>query len=270
MRELKGLPLFLALVPSVWCLSYAFSVLMVGSIVGRQSSTSGIAPFLALIAIPPLALAGITAGRIARHVLSPTFRKKWTPMKWCAPVVLAIVAVAAFRQASGPILAGERAAHPRVIVNAAQLHKREGSMPQEGVLRATRVYDHLGKVNPAIPWTGGNVHLTNAGDVLQVSFEPGSRAVFIPLDGIDYIIFIDAVALRDPQGRPTLALLITGRATGRRDLLAVLSESGELVYLELLERFWNFRPVALAVASSSAEDLIVIGSEPQRALLFGP
>jgi hypothetical protein len=263
-------PVFGALVPVAWCLSYAFTVLAVGSSVGRQSSTSGIAPFLSLLATLPLALVGSALGRILRHMLSSSFRIRWTrPMRWCAPLVLAVVAAAASRHASQPIYAAERAALPRVIVNTVQLRKRAAALPGEGIRHAARVYDYLQRANSPIPWDDGSAQLVISGDTLVINFRPGGGSMAVPLPGIDYVNYVDAVSLRDANGRPALALLITGRATGRRDLLAVVSASGELVYLELLERFWNFRSVPLAVAASSAGDLIVVGSDPGKVLLFG-
>ena len=54
-----GLPDFCALVPVVWCLSYAITMLVVGSRIGRQSSTFAIGPFLAIIGAPFLGAVGL-------------------------------------------------------------------------------------------------------------------------------------------------------------------------------------------------------------------
>src|SRR5262249_8779810 len=115
----------------------------------------------------------------------------------------------------------------------------------------------------------GSAELADRGDALEVRFVPDGDVVLIPLPAIDYIHFVDAVRLEaGPDSRPALSLLITGRATGRRDLLAGVSASRELVYLELLERSWNFREIPLAAAPSPTGDRILIGSDEQTVLMF--
>jgi hypothetical protein len=186
-------------------------------------------------------------------------------------MLLLLVGVVASRQASQPIHAAEREARPRVILNAAQIHKRTSGLPAESIQHAVRIYDYLARINQPLQWEGRSVNLVNAGETLELRLSPAGSVVRIPLPGIDYINFVDAAPLRmGSSASPVLALLITGRATGRRDLIAIVSEAGELVYLELLDRTWNFRSVSLAISASPAGDLILVGSEPQDLLLFAP
>jgi hypothetical protein len=92
----------------------------------------------------------------------------------------------------------------------------------------------------------------------------------IPHRGIRYVASVDAMTFQDAAGsRTSLALLITGSATGRRDLLAIVSASRELVYLELLERTWSLGPVPLAILQSPARDVVLVGSEPQGMVAYG-
>ena len=238
-------------------------MLVVGSGTGRQGSTTGIGIGLAILAAPFLGALGLGFGRLVALVVKPVQSARWLRFAgWCAPLALVAIAVVASVQASGPIHVAERQAVPRVMVNLLPLHRQGAAGPTSDMTRASRVYDHLAKMNEAIPWGDGTVLLTNAGDNLQVSFEGAGGSLLIPLQGIDYINFIDAVPMMvDASDRPALALLITGRATGRRDLLAVVSGSRELVYLELLERSWDFRSVPLAIRPSTTGDQILIGSE---------
>src|SRR5262249_5993849 len=115
-------PMFCALVPVVWCLTYGFTVLDVGSAIGRQSSTSGIVVGFAVLAALPLALLGFAVGRLAEWVASAHIPGQLAKIvRWLSPLVLVLVAVTASRVASAPILAAERDALPRVIVNSAQI-----------------------------------------------------------------------------------------------------------------------------------------------------
>lgn len=267
-----GLPDFCALLPVVWCLSYGITMGVVGSAMGRQGSTFGIGIFFAFVEAPFLGLAGLLLGRLARYLLGSKIPQRVVRVaKWCAPVLLLLVAAVASRQASQPIYAAERQARPRVILNAAQIYKRTSGVPTESIQHAVRIYDYLAKINQPLQWEGRSVNLVNAGETLEVRLSPAGSPVRIPLSGIDYINFIDAAPLRmGSRASPVLALLITGRATGRRDLIAVVSQAGELVYLELLDRTWNFRSVPLAITASPAGDLVLVGSEPQNLLLLAP
>jgi hypothetical protein len=267
-----GLTDFCALLPVVWCLSYGITMGVVGAATGRQGSTFGIGIFFAFIKAPLLGFVGLMLGKFTRHLLGSSVPQRLVRVaKWCAPVLLLLVGAVASRQASGPIHAAEREAQPRVLLNLARIHKRTGGLPAEGVQPAVRVYDYLGKINQPIRWEGHSVNLVNAGETLEVRWSASGGVVRIPLPGIDYINFVDATPLRmGSRASPVIALLITGRATGRRDLICIVTEADGLVYLELLDRSWNFRTVPLAITSSPTGDLILVGSEPQDMLVFAP
>lgn len=265
-----GLPDFCAVVPVVWCLSYAITGLHVAGEVGRQSSTAGLGPGLAILAAPFLAALGLLSGRLARYLLRGRIRAQWLrPLRWGGVLALVVVGVLASRQASVPIRATERAAQPRVLLNTAQIEKRTAGLAMESLQRATRVYSYPDKVDRPIQWEERSVRFADTGDALELQFTPGGTSLRIPLAGIDYVNAVDAIPLRmGAAGRQALALLVTGRATGRRDLIAVVSPGGELLYLELLERSWNFRQVPLATAATAAGEVILVGTEPQHMLAF--
>lgn len=267
-----ALPLFLAAVPVVWCVAYGSTMLVTGSSLGRQSSTAGLPAFFTFLASLPLALMGSVLGRCALLPWKKVSQVRLNRLAmWSAPFVLLLIALVACLQARGPILAAEREATPRVIVNTERMQRQTVSVPSAQLLRGMRIYDELGKTNQQIAWNGGSIRLANLGHALRLTFTQGGETLLIPLPGIDYINFVDALTLNTTTGDgPQLSLLITGRATGRRDLLAVISSSRQLVYLELLDRFWNFRTVSLASLPSPAGDVVLVGSEPDRLLAFAP
>jgi hypothetical protein len=266
------LPNFCALLPVVWCLSYGVTLGVVGAIVGRQSSTAGLPAFFAVIGAPFLAGLGLVIGKQAAATLrarAPGASMRFTKRR--AALALLPVAVVAALLAVVPIYVADHAARPRVIAEEVRFQKRIGSLPGDGIRRAVRVHDHLAGTSHAVEWADGSVNLASTGGKLQLAFTANGAALEIPLAGIDYINYVDAIPLRiGADARPVLALLVTGRATGRRDLLAIVSASGELLYLELLDRFWNFRTVPLAIASSLAGDLILVGSDPRDLMVFSP
>lgn len=262
---------FFALVPATWCLSYGVSIMVTGARVGRQSSTTGIAVGLAFIGAIVLAGVGLIVGRIAARLIPelPEAARRYRTR--IAATVLLLVAAIAWWQASAPIHAADREATPRVIVNQVNLRGQMSATPIVDATRASRAYDYLQKIDQVVEWGSNRVQLALFDGVLEVRILPLGQSVPVPLPGIDYVRHIEAATLRLGTARqPALALLIAGRATGRRDLLCVITESGGLVYLELLDRFWNERMDALAITPSPAGDVIVVGSNPQNLLLLSP
>jgi hypothetical protein len=143
------------------------------------------------------------------------------------------------------------------------------TVPAEGVTSARRVYDYLGKVDDGIDWKGDRVTFEPIDSGLQVAFRDAGLSLLIPTTAVDYIITIDAIPVSlGTENGEAIAVLATGRATGARDLLAIISDAHELVYLELLERRWDFRAIPLAFARTSASGMILVGTNPDRLLAF--
>jgi hypothetical protein len=133
------------------------------------------------------------------------------------------------------------------------------------------VYDYLQKIDQPFEWGRNSVRLVQFDGAMDVRIFPQGRSVQVPLPGIDYVRHIEAATMQLGEAQqPALVLLIAGRATGRRDLLCVITESGGLVYLELLDRFWNERMYALAIVPSAAGDMIAVGSDPRNLLVISP
>jgi hypothetical protein len=266
----RGLAGFCGLAPVVWCVSYGDTILAVGGHIGRQSSTAGIPVFLSLLAALPLALVGTTVGRLLARVLGPAFQTRLRRISpWASPLVLAVIAVVASRTASGPIYAAEIASRPRVILDSAQIHRRAFNASNDGITPASRMLEPLQNLDHEISWQGGSIRVAERNAFLEVEFAPVGTSARIPLRGVDYVNAVDAIVFTmESTSRPALALLITGRATGRRDLFAVVSESGSLVYLELLERPWDLSSMPLALARSTQGDVVLVGSDSGNLLAF--
>jgi len=243
---------------------------MLGPHIGHQSSTFVLGPVFLMMGAPLLAGAGYVFGKLLALILHAFFphRRAWLTKRYATMGIVAIAAAAAL-QAGLSLVAAEHSARPRVLFNSALIQKRGIDLPAGGVRPASRIYGFLERVDLAIPWRGDLVQLMYRENSVGVEFASSGRSLSIPLTGVDYVVAVDAIELEmGSSHRPALALLITGRATGQRDLLAVISESRELIYLELLDRFWNYSSIPLAIAPSPAGDLILVGSEPQSLLVF--
>lgn len=274
LSRIASLPVFCAAVPVVWMLGYEFGRQVAGAAVGRQSSTFGISMFLAILFTPILALAGYGIGYmlrwLIRRILGPDPRPRWLAL-WRAAVCasLVLIAVVNWYRGAEPIYAADREATPRVIQNSIRL--RGTSLAQSGaaVTHATRSWKYAPKVNIPVAWGEYRVSFEPLAEGLKVMFGDGGETLLIPSPGIDYMIAIDAIPVAlTRDGTTALAVLVTGRATGRRDLLAVISPERDLQYLELLDRHWDFRTAPLAIAPTPAGDMILVGSDPDRLLAF--
>jgi len=158
-----------------------------------------------------------------------------------------------------------------VLENTAHLHRTETTSPEGDTSVARRVYDYLGKIDESIPLGEDQVSFKPVRDGIVVTFHVSGRSLMISTAGVDYIITIDAISMTlDAEDGKSLAVLATGRATGNRDLLAVISEKQDLIYLELLDRFWDFRDIPLAITRTVRGDAILVGSDPNRLLAFAP
>jgi hypothetical protein len=189
--------------------------------------------------------------------------------KWWWPAVL-IVAALASCLAIVVVHTARREALPRVSVQSASFHRLDVVPPTEGITRASRIFDYLARINRPMAWSDGSFRVEGKDDTLVLTFGDTSEVLRIPLRGIRHVAAVDAAAFKTGAGfLPALALLITGSATGRRDLLAIVSASRKLVYLELLERTWSLGPVPLAILQSPARDVVLVGSEPQGMVAYG-
>jgi hypothetical protein len=77
---------------------------------------------------------------------------------------------------------------------------------------------------------------------------------------LDYVTRIDAAELNATNGDAWLVVVVSGRATGRRSTVAVLSPDYEKVYEERVERFWNLpSPLEIHFDAVRRQEVAVIG-----------
>jgi hypothetical protein len=87
---------------------------------------------------------------------------------------------------------------------------------------------------------------------------------------LDYITRVDAVPMSVTRGHPLLAITISGRATGRRAIIAVIDENYKVVIEEQVERFWELRdtPIEIRIRAAATDEYIVIGPRCDKSLIL--
>jgi hypothetical protein len=266
-----GLPLFCTIASFVGYLAFGFTAFYVDAMVGRPSSTSGISVLTTPIVASMLGGLGFILGWTLRFIVSPLV-PTWIARArhWTLPVLLMVVVVFAGYSGAGRVLNYEDAARPEVITNLAGFQKSHSGLGRYSITPAVRVVDNVANLSSQLDWTDRRVSFAQAPDSLQVSFGDSRDTVAVPTAGLDYVNFVDAMPVEFGVGRnPALVLLVTGRATGHRALVAIISEAQQLVYLERIECDWDLRSVALALAASPTGDAIIIGWGSPNFYLLG-
>ena len=132
----------------------------------------------------------------------------------------------------------ESGAKPRIIINKGLLQNVPVPSKGTSVNKATRLYESAATLH-ALEW-GNNKTETIISGVHVTLRDQRSEAKFeISAKGLDYVTSVDAVPLTSTKDvNPFLVVVITGRATGHRALIIVLSSSYEVIYSERLDRDW--------------------------------
>jgi hypothetical protein len=97
------------------------------------------------------------------------------------------------------------------------------------------------------------------------------REVVISTSALDYITKIDAVPLfTKTENEPLLAVVISGRATGRRAVVLVIAPDYDTVLEERLYRFWELDQTALEIRKEqlTGSENIVIGPGCDKSLVI--
>jgi hypothetical protein len=122
-----------------------------------------------------------------------------------------------------------------------------------------------------LTWGSNRSELLVADDqVVLRDTATGKNAQFVT-GTLDYITRVDAVPLSSMRGASLLAVVICGRATGRRAIVAVIDENYKIVYEEQVERFWELGATPVEVrAGSDVGEYVVVGPASYESLILKP
>jgi hypothetical protein len=270
LRDLPDdLPLFGALLFGLSLVVFGYTGMYTEMAIGRPSSTAGIAFFFIPIWGVFAAAAGLVLGFIVRAVW-----RRLTELErrtWILPAILSCAVVASAGAGAFGVIRYEREAQPAVRVASGLLIREFRGDLGKAARSSTTLYDSDGK-SAGISWARNDSELRLTDDrVIFRDTVSGKQAEFSN-SALDYVTRVDAVSLSAPRGRALLAIVISGRATGRRAIVAVIDDSYGVVFEERVERFWGLAetPLEIREAASAAGEYVVVAPFSNRSLILRP
>jgi hypothetical protein len=268
-RVPRDIPLFLALAAGLGIAAYGFTEL---HMTARPSSTSGLAylfiPFWSFV----VAGAAFLLGLVVRAGWKRFFPEQQDSKRfwWVLPSLLGLILVAASSLGRFHAIETEIAAQPAVLVDAGRLER--AFVPNADIrIREGKLLYKYDKTPEYIVWGANTSELLVGDDQVQVRDRAGSRKVVISTAVLDYITQAHAVPIVLAQyTQPGLAVVIAGRATGRRAIVLVLAPDYQVLLEERLYRFWELQSPAVEVRADQATkgEAIVVGPGCEKSLVI--
>ncbi len=268
------LPLFGALLASLGYLAFGYSAVYATLHFGRPYSLIGLAMYFIPVWAGMYGIAGGLSGLLVRKLLArnPKFvadrfslSRRWMPLALIGGICVGCVLGAL------TVLVNERRARPALLVDDGSIRQRLGGGDDRWVRSALPVFD--GKTASASTVWGTNDSMILFYDrVVQFSDRFRARYADLDISGLDYITRIDAAPLIvDGPDKPWLVVVASGRATGRRAIIAVLAPDYGVAYQRRVERFWGLSPPPLEIRSdrTTGREIAVIGRGREQSLVLG-
>jgi hypothetical protein len=256
-----ALPAFTGFTLASAVVAFVVTGLVANSRFGRPSSTDALViPFGAVLAVVA-GLVGFAVGFLAWGAVRLFHLREPEPAKLGAWLVgiYAIVVLAAAGSALTLVLTGERQAAPRVLADAGQVRTVPVPVAGAPVRRVVLLY------SLPLPTQPSHVELDSlaptvsvAGDRVIVRERRSGAARSIAAPGLDYVAEVHGSVLHDRQARRYLVLVISGRATGHRAILAILTPGLDVLYQERLELPWRDTPLEIRYDSAAGTEVAVL------------
>jgi hypothetical protein len=264
------LPLFGALLLGLSLVVYGFAGTYTESAVGRPSSTASLAFIFIPIWGAVAAAVGLVLGWVVRAVWR-RFKDSAKPDRhtWVLRAILGCAVVASAGAGAWSVIQYEQEAKPGIRFDSGLLVREFRPDSGNTVRESTMLYDYHGK-SVAISWAGNNSELLVPDDrVVLRDTVTGKHAEFAT-STLDYITRVDALSVSATPGSTLLAIVISGRATGRRAIVAVIDESYRVVFEEQIQRFWQLgdSPAEIRVRPPATDEYVVVGPHNNAPLML--
>lgn len=266
----KDIPIATALACGFGLLSFGFTSLFMDP---RPSSTAG----LGMVFIPIWSLVagvgGYALGLIVRALwnhLALTFTNT-RAQRWILPVLLVLVVSGASLFGWVEVIKVEAEAKPAVILDRGILDRQ--FVPNGDVfMRSSIELYNYDRAPQAISWGRNNSEVLIGNSEVRIrDTRIPKREVVISTSTLDYITKINAVPLfTKGDNEPLLAVVICGRATGRRAIVLVISPDYSALLEERVYRFWQLDQIAIEIRRDhlTGTESIVIGPACEKSLVI--
>jgi hypothetical protein len=271
LRQLpKDLPLFGALLFGLSLVAFGYTAMRVELLIGRPSSTAGLGYIFipiwgALAAIVGLVL-GFVARAIWRRASGPVGPEKRT---WALIVTLASAIIVSAGAGALDVVRYEQQAKPQIRFDSGLLIREFRPDPERTLRASTVLYDADHKPT-ALSWGSNRSELLFDGERVVLHDAVSGKNVAFNIPALDYVTRVDAVPMSVTHGHPLLAITISGRATGRRAVIAVIDGDYKVLFEEQVERFWELRDasIEIRIRPAATEEYVVIGPRCDKSLIL--
>jgi hypothetical protein len=266
----RDLPLFGALLLGLSLMAFGYAAMYVDLWIGRPSSTAALGFLFVPIWSVLAAVVGLVLGFVARaawrRARSPTDPERKT---WALLVTLGCVVAVSAGAGVLDVIQNEQEARPHVRFNSGVL-VREVRADAEKPLRISNALYDLDHKLSQLSWGSNRSELLFGDDRVVLRDTVTGKNVEFRTSALDYINRVDAVPVSIAPDQSLLAVAISGRATGRRAVIAVIDENYNVIFEEQVERFWELRdtPIEVRTGTAAAFEYIVFGPRCDKSLIL--
>jgi hypothetical protein len=268
----KQLPLFCALIAGIVPVAYFFSGMFFELIFGRPSSTAAIGfvfvPIYGVITGGFGLLIGLVIRFIWRGVSTidlPTSKvKKGSSVilifSFLTSVILGISSTYKYIKGTEPAILHDGGVFKYTIV----------PVSLRAVKSATKMFDAFESVE-TVKWGENETQIIKSKSEYLVKDNLNGKTCSLPYSGLDYVTAVYGVPMAISEGdHQVLAMVIAGRATGGRAILALMSNDYELLYVERFERFWSLdvNPLGIIKGQDPNLEMGIVGPESNDKRVF--
>jgi hypothetical protein len=267
----KDLPLFSSLLLGLSLMAFGYTAMCVELVIGRPSSTAGLGFLFIPIWGGLAAIVGLVLGFIAR-ALWRRAKGSAEPERptWALLVVLGGAIVVSAGAGALDVIYYEQEAKPQLRYDSGQLVREFRPDSERSLRTSTVLYDSADDKPKGLSWGNNRSELLFANDRVVLRDTATGKNVSFRTAALDYITRVDAVPVSATPTQPILAVAISGRATGRRAIIAVIDENYKVIFEEQLERFWELRdtPIEIRTRPAARDEYIVIGPRCDKSLIL--
>ena len=268
----RDFPVLCALALGLGFLAFGATSMYTEFSIGRPSSTAALGYIFVPIFSIAFAGVGYIGGAIVRKFWAErisTSQQKAVPLWALSAALIAVLCIAA-ALGSRSVVESEADAMPAVVLDTDIFARELVSNADTAARSSVKLYD-FDEAPKVMRWGGNSSQLEVEHDHLRIRDMQSAKIASISTRGLNYVTRIDASALRSGNGRgEMLVIVISGRATGRRSVVAILSSNYELLFEERLERFWDLDdlPLEVRMDTVSNREFAAIGPRCTRSLVI--
>jgi hypothetical protein len=262
------LPPFGALLLGLSLVAFGYTGMFTELALGRPSSTSSVGflfvPLWGVLASIVGVILGLVVRAIWRRTKGPEAESDTSAL--LVTLTCAVVAAAGFGAFN--VIQYEQEAKPRIRLDDGQLVREFRTDSEKAVRASTTLYDSDDK-SEVLSWGTNRSELLVDDDHVVLRDTVSGKDARFSTSALDYTTRVDAVPVLADPGPSLLTIVISGRATGRRAIIAAVDQNYKVVFEEQVERFWQLdnTPVEVRVDPAMGE-YVVVGPHAYQSLIL--